>query len=168
VAGKPDSSSMRVVPLLILIGAACCAVPATAEDRTGQAFGIWKVNLRRSIQPYRNDLVVRFEPHIKGEVFTVDRVGGDGRVTSTSTILYLDGEPRDFEDFGCSGTQSSERVDNRTVEIRRKCAGGEWTQFVRQLTARPTELVLKITEQQPDGRRLERRLVLEKQEEGGK
>lgn len=159
---------MRVVPLLILIGAACCAVPATAEDRTGQAFGIWKVNLRRSIQPYRNNLVVRFEPHIKGEVFTVDRVGGDGRVTSTSTILYLDGEPRDFEDFGCSGTQSSERVDNRTVEIRRKCAGGEWTQFVRQLTARPTELVLKITEQQPDGRRLERRLVLEKQEEGGK
>jgi hypothetical protein len=159
---------MRIVPLLILIGATCGAVPSRAGDEAGQAFGVWKVNLRRSLQPYPNNLVVRFEPHPKGEVFTLDRIGGDGRVTSTSTILYLDGEPRDFEDFECSGTQSSERVDNQTVEIRRKCAGGEWTQFVRKLTARPRELVLKITEQQPDGRRLERRLVLEKQEEGAR
>jgi len=159
---------MRIVPLLILIGATCGAVPSQAGDEAGQAFGVWKVNLRRSIHPYPNSLALRFEAHTKGEVFTVDRIGGDGRITSASTILYLDGQPRDFQDFECSGTQSSRWVDNRTVEIRRECASGGRTRFVRQLTAQPTELVLKITEQQPDGRRLERRLVLEKQEEGGK
>ena len=82
---------------------------------------------------------------------------------TSSTILYLDGKPRDFQDLGCSGTQSSWRVDNRTVEILRTCAGGEWTRFVRRLAAQANELVLEITEQQPNGRRFERRLALEKE-----
>lgn len=80
-------------------------------------------------------------------------------------ILYLDGEPRDFQDFVCSGTQSSRRVDGRTVEILRKCESGVWIRFVRRLSAQPKELILKITEQLSDGRRVERRLVLEKREE---
>src|SRR5712691_9279999 len=129
---------MRTVLLLTLIGAAC---------RTQGAFGTWK----------GTGLIVRFEPHAKGEVFTVDTTGGDGRATSSSTILYLDGKARDFEDLGCSGTQSSRRVDSRTVEILRQCASGEWTRFVRK------ELVLEITEQRADGRRVEQRSVLEKQ-----
>lgn len=79
------------------------------------------------------------------------------------TILYLDGTSRDFQDFGCSGTQSSRRVDSQTVEILRQCANGGWTRFVRRLAAQPKDLVLEITEQYTDGRRFERRLVLEKQ-----
>ena len=146
--------TLRIVPLLMLIGAACWAETA---------LGIWKMSPARSTDPYPTSFTVRFEPHAKGEVFTVDRIGRDGRATSSSTILYLDGKARDFQDDGCSGTQSSRRVDNRTVEILRKCASGEWTRFVRRLSAQPKELILEITEQQSDGHRFERRLVLEKQ-----
>jgi hypothetical protein len=96
-------------------------------------------------------------------VFTLDRIDGDGRSTTSSTILYLDSNPRDFQGFGCSGTQSSRRLDSQTVEILRTCASGEWTRFIRRLSTQPKVLLLEITEQQPDGRRFERRLVLEKQ-----
>ena len=106
---------------------------------------------------------VRIAPHVKGEVFTIDRTEADGRATSSSTILYLDGTPRDFQDFGCTGTQSSRRVDGRTVEILRHCASGESNRLVRRLAAQPNELILDITEQHPDGRRFERHLVFEKQ-----
>ena len=40
---------------------------------------------------------------------------------------------------------------------------GEWTRFVRRMSGQPKELVLEITEQRPDGRRFERRLVLARQ-----
>jgi hypothetical protein len=109
-------------------------------------------------QTWRGEnLTVRMEPHPKGEVFTVDRVEADGRTTSSSTILYFDGKPRDFQDPGCSGTQESRRVNSRTVEILRRCTNGAWIRFVRK------ELVLEITGQRADGQRLEQRLVLEKQ-----
>ena len=136
-------------------------VPSWAED----AFGSWKMNPSRStfrLDPKPRSLTVRIELHANGEVFTVDKIERDGRATSDSTILYLDGKPRDFQDLGCSGTQSSQRVDSRTVEILRTCANGEWTRFVRRL-ATGSELVLEITAQRSDGRRVERRLVLEKQ-----
>jgi len=145
---------MRTVPPLLLFAAACWA---------GDAFGIWKVNPTRSTDPYPKGLTVRFEPHAKGEVFTLDRTDGDGRATTSSTILYLDSHPRDFQDLACTGTQSSRRLDSRTVEILRQCASGDWTRFVRRLSGQAKELVLEITEQRPDGRRLDRRLVLVKQ-----
>ena len=107
-------------------------------------------------------MTVRIEPHAKGEVFTMDRVEADGRVTTSSTILYLDDKPRDFQDGGCSGTQSSRSLDVRTVEILRRCTGGGWIRFLRRPAAQPRELILEITEQYPDGRRFARRLVLEK------
>jgi hypothetical protein len=53
------------------------------------------------------------------------------------------------------------------VEILRTCANGEWTRFVRRLSTQPKEMFLEITEQLTDGRRFERRLVLEKQFEAG-
>ena len=109
------------------------------------------------------DLTVRFEPHAKGEVFTLDRIGGDGRITTSSTVLYLDGNPRDFEERGCSGTQSSRRVDAQTVEILRRCASGGWIRLVRRPGAEAKELIIEITEQHAGGRRFERRLLLEKQ-----
>src|SRR5215471_3986426 len=93
------------------------------------AYGTWKINLARSTfaggSPFRS-LTVRIERHPKGEVFTLDRIETDGRTTSSSTILYLDGEPRRFEDFGCSGIQTSRRADDRTVEIVRMCRSGGW------------------------------------------
>lgn len=157
---------------LILFALGICALVALAQTprmftATGDmtAFGLWKVNPASSISPRfsRESLTARFELHTKGEVFTLDRIDGDGRSTTSSTILYLDGKPREFQGFGCSGTQSSRRLDSQTVEIVRTCAGGEWTRFIRRLSAQSKDLVLEISEQQPDGRRFERRLVLEKQ-----
>lgn len=147
---------MRAILLTLLL-----SVPGWAEG----AFGTWKVNPGRSVisDSSPKSLTVRFESHTRGEVFTLDRVDQEGRATSSSTILYFDGTSRNFQDFGCSGTQSSRRVDSQTVEILRKCANGGWTRFVRRLAAPPKELVLEITEQHTDGRRFERRLVLEKQ-----
>jgi hypothetical protein len=150
---------MRIVPLLMLIGATCCGT----SIRAAELFGTWKVNLVRSTNPYFGGIVIRFGPHVRGEVFTVDRTDGEGRSTTSSTILYLDGKERKFQDFQCSGTQSSRRLDSQTVEILRVCATGVWTKFVRRMSAQPGELALEITEQQLDGSRLERRLVLEKQ-----
>jgi hypothetical protein len=121
------------------------------------------VNRVRSRDPYLKGLTVRFEPHAKGEVFTIEKIDGGGLTTTLSTILYLDGTPRDFEEAKCSGTQSSRRVDSRTVEILHQCSSGAWTRFVRRLAVLPKELILDITEQHPGGRRFERRLVLEKQ-----
>ena len=136
-----------------------------ATCRAQGPFGAWKMNPVRSTlagDAHLKTLTVRFEEHAKGEVFTLERIDEGGRTTTASTILYLDGKLRDFEDLGCSGTQSSRRVDTRTVEILRKCASGEWTRFVRRLSAQPKELILDIIEQRSDGRRVERRLVLEK------
>lgn len=101
------------------------------------------------------------EPHAQGEIFTVDRVERDGRMTSASSILYFDGEPHQFQDFGCTGIQSSRRVDSQTVEILRMCANGDRLKLIRR-SALPKELVLEITEQRSGGRRFERRLILEK------
>ena len=157
---------------LILFALGICALLALAQTprmftATGDmiAFGLWKVNPARSTGPrfFRESLTARFESHTKGEVFTLDRIDADGRSTTSSTILYLDGKPREFQGFGCSGTQSSRRLDSQTVEIVRTCASGEWTRFIRRLSTQPKELVLEITEQQPDGRQVERRVVLEKQ-----
>jgi len=107
-------------------------------------------------------LTVRIELRANGEVFTMDKIERDGRAVSDSTILYLDGKSRGFEEPGCSGTQSSQRLDSQTVEVQRTCASGARTRFIRRLNTH-RELVLEITSQQADGRQVEHRLVLEKQ-----
>jgi len=128
--------------------------------------GTWKMNATRSTfgggSPFKS-MTVRIERHPKGEVFTLDRIETNGRSTNYSTILYLDGEPRRFEDFGCSGIQLSRRADERTVEIVRMCASGGWMRLLRRASAKANELVLEITEESADGRRLDRRLTLERQ-----
>jgi hypothetical protein len=148
---------MRAILLMVLLTTASCA-----DDQ----FGIWKMNPARSTprgEAPLKSFTVRIEPHAKGEVFTVDRIDADGRGTTSSTILYFDGKSRDFQDFNCSGTQSSRRVDKTTVEIVRNYNSGARSRFVRRLAAQPKELILDITEQLPDSRRLERHVVLEKQ-----
>jgi hypothetical protein len=150
---------MRTIALLVLIAVIC-----RAED----AFGTWKVNPARSTSSGNSPIesfMLRIAPHAKGEVFTVDKTKKDGRATTSSTILYLDGKPRDFHEALCSGTQLSRHVGKETVEIIRSCGGGAWIRFIRRLAAPPKELILEITEQLPDGRRHESRLVLEKQAE---
>lgn len=145
----------------MLMSTACGPVPSWADP----VFGTWKLDRARSTFAGHTEptsLVVRIEPHAKGEVVTVDRTELNGRATSSSMLLYFDSKPRDFQDAGCLGTQSSRRLDSRTVEILRTCASGEWTRFVRRLSTQPKELFLDITEQQLDGRRLDRGLVLVK------
>src|SRR5438105_695988 len=143
---------MRTVLLLIVVTMACWA---------NSTLGTWKMNAARSTfaggtQP--KSLSVRIEPHPKGEVFTLDRVESDGRATSSSSILYFDGALRDLQDFDCTGAQSARRLDSRTVEIRRKCAGSDGTWFVRQSTEQSKELIIEITEKRRGGPNLEWRL----------
>jgi hypothetical protein len=147
---------MRTVLLPILLNSVCWA---------GSMFGTWKMNAARSTstggtQP--ESFTVRIETHPNGEVFTLERIEPDGRITTSSTILYFDAIPRKFQDLECSGTQSSRRTDRQTVELLRNCGSGAWTRFVRRTAAKRNELVLEISEQRADGRRFERRLVLEK------
>ena len=139
---------MRIVALSMLIFLICFNLPMWAAG----AFGVWRANAGRSVNAYNHMVVVRFEPHSKGEVFTWDIVQCDGRSTTSSTILYLDGKARDFEGFGCLGTQVSRRLESQTVEIVRTCNSGEWTRFVRRLSTDAKELVLNVTEQQAGGR----------------
>ena len=127
--------------------------------------GAWKVNPARSTwtgDPRLKSLIVRFQGHPHGEVFTQERIEADGRTATVSTILYFDGEPRDFQGFGCLGSQLSRRVDSQSVEILRICGGGNWTRFIRHWGVPAKELILDITEHSA-GRRTERHLVLEKQ-----
>jgi hypothetical protein len=148
-----------------LLVSALISVAVSGQVPNG-AYGTWKINTSRSTFtggcPFKS-LTVRIERHPKGEVFTLDRAETDGRATSSSTILYLDGEPRRFEDFACSGIQSSRQADERTVEIVRMCANGGWMRLLRRTGAKSNELVLEIVEQSADGRRFDRRLTLDRQ-----
>src|SRR6266705_5953613 len=144
---------MPIVALITLAAATCWSADA--------AFGTWKLNAARSTfagdtQP--KSLTVRIEPHAKGEVFTLDRTETNGRSTSASVLLYFDGRARGFNEAGCSGTQSSRRLDSLTVEILHDCTGGQSTRIVRRSGQQPNELVFEITDQYPDGRHYERRL----------
>ena len=138
---------MQAAPLLLLVAAA-----STALSWAGDAFGIW----------HWKGVTLRIQPDTRGEVFTLDTVSADGRASTSSTILYFDAKVRQFRDASCQGTQSSRRVDDRTIEILRECGNGDSTRLIRRLGAQPGKLILEITEQRQD-RRSERRLVLEKQ-----
>jgi hypothetical protein len=147
---------MRIVLLLVLAGGACWG-----DD----ALGIWKMNPRRSAftaERAPRNFTLRIERHAQGEVFTVERTEQDGRSSSDSTILFFDGKPRDYQDLDCSGTQSSQRVDNRTVEILRTCEAGAWMRVVRRVTTNG-ELTLQFSGRRPDGRQVQMLLVLQKQ-----
>jgi hypothetical protein len=128
----------------------------------GEAFGVWTLNPARStLAGNEKSLTLRIEPHTRGEVFTLDALATDGRASTFSTILYLDGKARKFQDSSCSGTQLSRRMGSRTVEILRECANGH-SQLIRRSTAEAGVLILEITDQYRDGRRSERRLVMKK------
>lgn len=124
---------------------------------------MWKLNPSRStLAGIEKRVTLRIEPHARGEVFTLDTLASDGRASTFSTILYLDGRVREFQDSSCSGTQLSRRLDSRTVEILRECSSGAKVRLIRR-AVEPGVLVLEITEQQTGGRRFKRRLVMEKQ-----
>ena len=119
---------MRIVVGLMLLRVGCCAAPNRAAD----AIGIWNVSPMRSMNPYPHSLTGRFQKHVRGEVFALDRTDAKGWTRTFSTILYIDGKARDYWDGTCSGTQSSRRVDRQTIEILQRCATGESTRFVRR------------------------------------
>ena len=150
---------MRAASLAIVFTAVCCA---------SSMFGTWKMDVSRSkitgsARP--KSFIARIEPHAKGAVFTLDSVESDGRTMSSSTVLYFDGAPRDFEDFGCSGTQSSRRLDGGAIEILRVCASGEWTWLVRQSAVKSQKrLTIDIAEKRGGRSSVEWHVVLEKQE----
>ena len=131
----------------------------------GQPFGYWKLNAARSTFVGENrpkSLTVRIEPRVKGEVLTLDRTEVNGRTITSSMILYLDGVARHFQQAECSGTQSSRRINSKTIEILRDCGAGAWTRLV-QRTVPESQLVLEISERRADGRRFDRWHVFEKQ-----
>jgi len=148
---------MRIVLLLGLIAAAAWGQ---------EVFGSWKMNQARStfnFDPHPREIIWRIERHAKGEVLTFDHVRASGEAVTTSMILYLDGKQWDFEGEGCSGSQSSQRLDDQTVEIRLTCRNGRSVRVVRRALPGVRRLNVEISEQLPDARRLEWRLVLEKQ-----
>ena len=51
--------------------------------------------------------------------------------TSCSMILYLDGKQREFRGDSCTGSQSSRRLDSRTIDILLNCPSGEWFRLTR-------------------------------------
>jgi len=68
----------------------------TALGWADAAFGTWTMNPARSTvapDPRLKSIAIRIESNAKGEVFTLDRIEADGRSTTVSTILYLDGKP---------------------------------------------------------------------------
>ena len=147
---------MRIVLVLVLTGGACWG-----DD----ALGIWKMNLGRSAfaaERAPRNFTLRIERHAKGEVLTVERTEQDGRSSSDSTILFFDRKPRDYQDLDCRGTQSSQRVDNRTVEILRTCEAGAWMRVIRRVNTNG-ELTLEVNGRRPDGRQVQMLLVLQKQ-----
>jgi len=150
---------MRIVAVALMSG----CLWGSGQSQPGDAIGTWEVIPRLSTGARAEILAVKFDTHSKGEVFTIDRITRDGRATTSSTVLYFDGLPRDLQDFGCSGTQSSRRLDSRTVEIIRSCVNGGSSRLVRRLSTGGEELVLEIAEWEPGGRRVDRRLVLQRQ-----
>ena len=147
-------SDMRILFAAALAAASC----------RGQISGVWRLHAVRSMFAGSGPpkaLTMRIEKHPAGEVLTLDTVAEDGRATTFSTILYFDGKPRSFHDFSCSGTQRSRRLDARAVEIVRECAGGLQVRYLRRNVG-PGLLIFEITEQNPEGRRTLRRLVLER------
>src|ERR1700689_2361832 len=112
---------------------AALLIPLAATCWAGEAFGVWTLNPARStFAGNEKSVTLRIEPHTRGEVFTFDTLATDGRASTFSTILYLDGRSREFQDSSCSGTQMSRRVDSQTVEILRGCASGAQIRIVRR------------------------------------
>jgi hypothetical protein len=132
----------------------------------GQVYGTWKMNALHSTfagETHPKSVTLRIEKHPKGEALTLDRVEVDGRTTSSSTILYFDGVSRGLQDFGCSGSQSSRRLNSQTIQVHRVCVGAEWTWLLRQTGVQSKELIVEISEKRRDGSNFESRLVLKKQ-----
>jgi len=148
----------------MLAGCVAFLLLFAASGAGQEAFGTWKMNATRSTSagaPQPRALVARFEAHPKGEVLTLDSRPRNGPATTFSSVLYLDGQEREYQGHSCSGTQSSRRLDRRTIEIVYE-RQDSWTRFIRRRPAQANELILDITEKLSNGRRLERHLILEK------
>ena len=89
---------MRAITLTLFL------ILSSAAGWAQTAFGTWKMNPARSVfigDPHPRLVTIRFEPHPKGEVFTWDKVGGNGQTQTFSIILYFDSKQRDLQDDTC-------------------------------------------------------------------
>jgi hypothetical protein len=93
---QPYARPMRIVLGWLLYESDCCAAP----DRAADAIRIWNVSPMRSMDPYPTALPCGFK-HTPGAVFAWDRTDAKGWITAASTILYFDGEARDYRDGTC-------------------------------------------------------------------
>ena len=151
------SRSTNVFVLLISI-----AVAGSAQE----AFGTWKVNPARSsfgANPHATEITLRIERHARGEVATLDRILPNGLAVTTSIILSMDGQVREFRGEFCTGTQSSQRLDDRTVEVRFQCQEGRSVRVRRRTSPESRDLILEISDQLPRTHEIQWRLVLNKQ-----
>jgi hypothetical protein len=153
-----------MTPIILTIGATA-GISLAAVCSAQEALGTWKLNPARSAfnaDPHPGEIMLRIERHAKGEAVTVDRILDNGRAETTSIILYLNGQPREFQVKGCSGTQSSQRLDGRTVEVRFECRDGRSVRLIRRVSPESRDLVLEVLDQPVGGRQIRSRLVLEK------
>jgi hypothetical protein len=102
----------------------------------------------------------------RGSPWESENGGAAFRCACFSSILYFDGVPRELQDFGCSGTQTSRRLGVGVVEILQSCRGGAAIRFLLRVSNPGTEMILDVTEQHPGGSRTERHIVLKKQTSG--
>jgi hypothetical protein len=152
---ETQDRSMRAVRFFMLLAAGA----ASGQEATGT----WTMSPSRSRfggEPAPRVYTVRFDSHAKGEVFTLTVVPRTGPATTWSIILFLDGKEREVG--SCPGTQSSRRLDQRTIEIVYACPDSR-TRFVRRVPPRSNVLILDITEKRSDGRQFDRHLILERQ-----
>jgi hypothetical protein len=96
----------------------------------------------------------RIEPHIKGEL-TLDQAEPEDQATTLSTVPYLERKPREFQDTGCFGRQSSPSLHDETLEVVRHSSSAARTRLIRRPGKRRHELV-EIPKQRADGRRGQR------------
>jgi hypothetical protein len=155
--------TITLIPLMILL-----STPCSAQD----VFGTWKMNPTRSKfsdeGQHPQALTLRIEPHKKGIVFTFDRLTSHGQAETVSTLLYLDGQERNYQSVECLGTQASRRLDRRTVELITKCDQTIRGRVIFRLLPQADELFLDISGIQPlrVGQRFQQRFVLEKASSG--
>jgi len=148
--------SMRTIILILIIGSTACAL---------EPVGTWKMNSQRSTfvgDPHPREVTVRIEVSGTNRTFSFEKIGANGRKTIDKETMYLDGKARPHVGNTCSGTHSTRRVDKFTIELISRCSSGQWARFVTHFQLNG-DMILDILDVLPNGRRLTRHLVMEKE-----
>jgi hypothetical protein len=118
----------RKIAAALAIATACCASPAAAQVEVDPTwFGLWRLNLEKSIYrpgppPYIR-ATYRIEPHVNGVRVLYDMVRPRGGVTHLEWTGRFDG--RDYPVQGVEEfvTYAYQRIDARTYDVVTKLDG---------------------------------------------